>query len=302
MEPLKLGNDVTIAVAAHGNVDVTRHCLDAILRSASGDFELLLIDDCSPESVEMVSLYEEFSIGRPNTKIYSFTENLEYTGSMSAILSHAAGQRVFFVSNDIFITPLYLKRLLEAADAHPRAGIVRGSSNFVDNGSPNHNIALAGPINNPRDLMNVAEEIDRRFGSTVLSDPYLCGDAFLVTRSVIDAIGAFDPRFFGYFGDMDYGLRARIAGFDLVLVPAAFAYHLAHTNFTYLPEDQLKAKLERRKTRVGENWERFKLKYELPVSLPLLSWEKFDWDALAKVAFDPQRHYSAPRDFQRYLL
>jgi hypothetical protein len=90
--PLMLGPEVTIATAAYGNAAVTRICLDAILRSAGGEFELPLIDDCSPDSGDIRSLYLDAARRRANTRVFSFSEKLEYSGSLNAFLSHAAGR------------------------------------------------------------------------------------------------------------------------------------------------------------------------------------------------------------------
>jgi GT2 family glycosyltransferase len=302
MEALTLGRDVTIATAAHGNVTTTALCLQAILASAVGDFELILIDDCSPDAASLRMLFDEAARRHQNTRIYSFTENLEYTGSVNAVLSQATGQRVFFISNDIFITPLYLRTLLALAASDPALGILRGSSNFVDNGLPAHNLTPDRPVNNLTDLFAVAESCAQRFGHALLPDPFLVGDAFMVTRALIERIGTFDPAFYGYFGDPDFGLRARIAGFTLGVAPGAFAYHRRNANFEYLPAEQRQAKLHRRWMRVFENWARFKMKYGMPVPQPYTSIAAIDWDLLATTPFDPQRHYSAPGDYTRYLV
>jgi GT2 family glycosyltransferase len=302
LNPLNLGKDVTIATAAYGNAAVTRLCLQSILRSAVGDYELLLIDDCSPDSAAIRALYLEAKQQHPNTRIMSFSENLEYTGSVNAVLSHAAGERIFFISNDIFVTPIYLNALLETARQDARIGILRGSSNFVDNFLPSHNLTLAKPPNNFEELCVAGAEIAEAYGYTVQKDPYLVGDAFLVKRAVIDRIGTFDPWFYGYFGDPDFALRARIAGFELALVPGAFAYHLRSANFDYLPEQERTAKVERRWMRVYENWARFKLKYGLPVSMAYTNIGTLPWDEMAAVPFSADRHYSPPGDYARFLI
>ena len=53
----------------------------------------------------------------------------------------------------------------------------------------------------------------------------LSGDAILVKRSLIERIGVLDLRFFGYFGDIDYGVRAHLAGFKLVCAKGAWLFH-----------------------------------------------------------------------------
>jgi GT2 family glycosyltransferase len=303
-EPLALGEEASIAVAAHGNVATTQVCLKSIFQSATGQYELILIDDCSPDSGATRSLFLEAKRRHANTKLFSFSENLEYSGSLNAILSHAGGEWVFFVSNDIFITPFYLRALLEAARANPRIGILRGSSNFVDNGLPTHNLFPPGPLTKLSEIHQAGAEIARLFGHRAESDPFLVGDAFLVTRALLARIGTIDPWFYGYFADQDYGLRARIAGFDLALIRGAFAYHQREANIAYLPESQRKEKLSRRWMRVYENWARFKLKWGLPVPLAYESttMRTLPWAQLAAAPFDVSRHFIAPANYSRYLI
>jgi len=303
--PLRLDSGITIATAAYGNAATTRLCLQALLASASGDFELLLVDDCSPDDGATAALFATVRGQHANTRIFRFTENLEYSGSVNAILSHATGGWVLFISNDIFVTPNYLCALLEAAVAHPRAGILRGSSNFVDNGLASHNLPPPQPVADLADftaLRACSEQVARQFGAAIVSDPFLIGDAFLVSRAVIDRIGTFDPMFFGYFADNDFGVRARRAGFDMLLVPGAYAWHQQDANFTYLPQLQRSEKASRRWQRVYENWARFKLKYGLPVSLPFTSTLDVPWSTLAAAPFEAANDFCAPGDYARYLV
>jgi GT2 family glycosyltransferase len=300
--PLVLHEEVTIATAAYGNAATTQWCLESILRSATGSFELMLVDDCSPDAGAIQTLFRDTRNRHANTRIFQFSENLEYSGSVNAILSHATGKWIFFISNDIFITPYYLRELLQAARANQRLGILRGCSNFVDNGLPTHNVIPSTTVNSIADVFQVGADIAQRFPGVVQADPFLVGDAFLVTRAVIEQIGTFDPWFFGYFADPDYGVRARIAGFELALVRGAFAYHRQDANFGYLPEQQQQQKLQRRWMRVFENWARFKIKWGLPVSLPYVSIASLPWEQLASQPFERRQHYSAPADYTQYLL
>ena len=40
---------ITIGVAAYGNLEITKKCLEAIINSIEGNFEIILVDDCSPD-------------------------------------------------------------------------------------------------------------------------------------------------------------------------------------------------------------------------------------------------------------
>lgn len=54
---------------------------------------------------------------------------------------------------------------------------------------------------------------------------YLTGCALLVKRAVIEKIGLLDERFFLYWEDVDWGLRAKESGFKNLVIPSARVWH-----------------------------------------------------------------------------
>jgi GT2 family glycosyltransferase len=291
---------LSIGVAAHGNVETTAECLECLLDSVGGDFELLLIDDQSPD--DMLSLYHEVAGLHPHTRIYHFPENLEYTQSVNCLLNEAGGERVLFVSNDILISPEYVVGLLEAM-IDPHVGIARGVSNFVDNGLSTHNIALESAIENRGQMYDLARKIYGEGSPLLLDDPFLVGDAFMVSRALLDVVGGFDIRYHGYFSDIDYGLRAIGAGFRRVLSRRSFAWHGKRANFDYLDANVADQKLAHRRQRVQSAWQVFRETWELdelPVNWPGM-------DALPLVELDQRARNQGIRPAQhlaydRYLV
>jgi GT2 family glycosyltransferase len=298
--PLNVDDKLTIGISAYGNAATSRRCIEAVLKSLRGNFELLLVDDCSPDNGETLSLFLETKDLHPNTKVFSFESNQEYSGSLNAILSHAQGGQICFLSNDIIASPSYFKLILEAEEANG-PGIFRGSSNFVDNGMESHNIKADQEINCLDDVASYAQSIASIYGPMAFEDMYLTGDAFLVSRPVLTKIGTFDPLFYGYFADSDFGIRCRNAGYSLFLVPGAWAYHDSGSNFAYLPQVLRQEKLRRRWARVHENWARFKLKYGLPVSLPYININDIPWETLSTMGYNPERDYQKPGDYSGAL-
>jgi GT2 family glycosyltransferase len=289
---------LSVGMAAHGNARTTRKALDALFASAAGDFELVLVDDRSPD--ETLAVFREARARHRNTRIFSFTRNLDYCESVNAFLSHARGDRLLFLSNDIFASPAYLRVLLETAAANPGCGILRGCSNFVDTGSPSHMVPLEGGDTREAYFAFAEEIAARHGGGSLIDERWLVGDAFLVTRAVIDRIGTFDTRFVGYFGDVDFGLRAQIAGFRVVLERRAYAFHQTHGNIAYLPEEQQKERWQRRRARVSAASTAFLEKYGLQPERDGI--EHLPWYELSRRRFDPALHRVAPKDYSGYLL
>lgn len=259
---IKLDRSVTIGIAAHDGARITEFCLDTLFAAAQGNFELILVDDYSTD--DTLQLFLSVGRSRPNTHVYSFPRNLEYSQSVNAILSAANGEKIFFVSNDILVTPTWISRLLEDL-SRPSAGIVRGVSNYVDNMRGSHNFLNRGfALENNDELFALAEALPQILsGRDLQVDPYLLGDAFAVSREVIDVIGTFDTRFTGYLSDMDFGVRARAAGFTLALDQKAFCYHLEGGNIAHLPETEKKARFDARLKKARSAYLQFLEKYDI---------------------------------------
>lgn len=295
--PVTVDNALTIGIAAHGNVATTTLALHSLFASVHGNFQLILVDDSSND--DTLSVFEDVAEYHANTQIFRFDINMEYSGSLHVILSHARGDNILFLSNDIFVTPSYIRELLRVAAALPAAGIVRGCSNFVDNGLPLHTVRDCGELNNFNDLFAYAEQREAAYTGRTIEDAFLTGDAFLVNRRVLELIGYIDQRFYGYFADHDFALRARQASFTPQLALAAFAWHQHGANMDYLPEPLRQEKLRTRWARVNENWARFKDKYGLPSSMPYTGMRQISWDALASQkstpAFIPSNDFSTFR-------
>ena len=295
--PAALPATVSIGMAAHGNARTTRTALDMLFAAATGDFELILVDDRSPDAT--LEVFLEARRRHANTRVYSFPENLEYCHSVNAFLSHARGERLLFVSNDIFVSPAYLRALLSAADCVPRWGILRGSSNFVDIDSAAHNVPFEGECTRDT-LFPFAAQVAARASGEPIEERYLVGDAFLVSRELLERIGTFDTRFTGYCGDVDFSLRAQIAGFRVALVQRAYAYHAQHANITYLPPEEQQKKLALRFARASEALRALLEKYR--IGAQGLSVDHIPWEELRRAPFDTAAHYVAPQDYSRHRV
>ena len=266
MEKYYCEEKVTIGVAAYGNLEITKKCIEAIKNSIDGNFEIILVDDFSPDDGLIkdyfLSLKKEFK----DIKIFYFSENLGYIQSVNCILSHAAGNKIIFVSNDIIINSYFLEELIKTSNISENIGYVRGVSNYVDTALKSHNLDIKNFTS--KDPSDIAKEVSKKYKNNYFEEEYLCGDCFLVNRELLEKIGYFDCiNFKDYFGDLDFGIRAKAFNFKCIVSQGAFCYHHAAINFNYLPEEQKKIKLRRRNIFLTEDWARFKLKYKLPINL-----------------------------------
>ena len=219
----------SIIVPARNNAEMTASCLATILYSVNRlhlQCEFILVDDASETGEEILRTFREHrekAIGHV-VKIIRSRKHQHYSGVFSLGLHHATRQLVFFISNDMFVTPTFIEALLLVSAMSPEIGIVRGTSNYTDS-HPEHRVEPKQKMQTYQDVESFSRHVFGSMGCRYVEDVILSGDAILLKRSLIDRIGVLDLRFFGYFGDLDYGIRARQAGFKLVCAKGAWLYH-----------------------------------------------------------------------------
>jgi GT2 family glycosyltransferase len=208
---------------------MTSSCLSAAVRSVDAlgrPAEFILIDDASEPGENVLGVFQRAreNSSRHSFKIFRTRRRQHYTGVFSLGLSESTCDQIFFLSNDMVVTPYFISTLLQVSAFDRTMGIVRGTSNIADS-HPEHTIAPDRSLSNYDEVLAFSGEVARKHGNSYTEDKLLSGDAVLLTRALVDKIGVMDLRFFGYFGDLDYGMRAHLAGFKLVCAKGAWLLH-----------------------------------------------------------------------------
>ncbi|MFF3914922.1 CDP-glycerol glycerophosphotransferase family protein [Streptomyces sp. NPDC001852] len=95
-----------------------RECLDSVLLQCFGDFEVIAVDDRSPDGCG--AILDEYAVRDPRVKVLHLPENVGLGRARNAGLPHATGDYLFFLDSDDTLAPGALRaiadRLTEAAD------------------------------------------------------------------------------------------------------------------------------------------------------------------------------------------
>jgi GT2 family glycosyltransferase len=290
-------------VPARNARDLTIECLHSLQLSLaalnlSGCCEFILLDDCSDPVEQVPELFAEFRAGTGlPARIFRFHARQHYTGSFAFGLSRARGDLVFFISNDMHVTPAWLRTVLAVAATDRRIGVVRGVANIVDS-HEGHQVLPPQDRNLREDYVAFSEYLAQARGLEHADDAMLSGDAVLVRRDLIERIGVLDTRFFGYMGDPDYGLRARRAGFRLVCAKGAWLKHYGqgHVKSEAVAAGQtMEAAHRRRMELVNAAFREFQKKWGSPpvpdAPRDLNTWP---WDDLLKAPAPAGGEFQAP--------
>ncbi len=164
----------------------------------------------------------------PAARLIVNAENLGFAGGMSVGLRAAfadGAETALVLNNDTVLIPDAVAHLLAAADMYPEAGLF---SPLILFRTPPHHIWFDGATLNRWTGRSVHRHYRRpkeRAPHSVQPLGRATACALLITRSCFECIGGFDAALFIYFVDVEYSLRARDAGFAILLVPQAVVYH-----------------------------------------------------------------------------
>jgi GT2 family glycosyltransferase len=221
---------ISFVMPARNAQEWTHRALISLARSVEvlgwkANVHVHLLDDASDPALGIMDIFKQFRqlSGLPTT-IVRFHNNQHYSRVLSAALSLATGEKVFFLSNDMVFTPEFFKTLHDVSNLDPAIGIVRGTSTYTDS-HPEHTVTPPFQLRTLDDVVNFSRYVFSYWQMHFVEDKLLSGDAVLFNRKLIDKIGVVDTRYFGYFGDVDYGLRAIRAGFKLVCAKGAWIFH-----------------------------------------------------------------------------
>ena len=217
---------VTIVILNWNRVADTLECLDSLARMDYSSFTIVVVDngstDGSPEAIERW--------GRehlPLTLIRN-AENRGFVRGSNQGMRHALAtdtDYVFLLNNDTVLEPDALSLLVAAAERSGDVGMVgpkiyqHGRGRVLDSAGTRTIPWLAQGF-----LIGHGEEDQGQYDHPG-EMPYVTGTALLVKRAVLEEVGLMDEDYFCYFDDFDWGLKARKAGFRLLLEPGTVVHH-----------------------------------------------------------------------------
>lgn len=263
------GDQLTSIVLLHYNrpKDVGL-CLESIRRHTSEPYEILLVDNGSPDPK-----VKEYLRSIPDIILIDIPENISMGTVTGRAVALAKGQFLTALSDDVIVTPGWLGRFLKHAENNPHVGLMGPRSNFVSGPQLVKNM-------NYKDIRQL-DDFARKWSSDNEGrlTPYtrLVGFCMFVRRAVVEKIGWTDPGFGFGFDDDDFSLRVNLAGFTSAIAQDVFIHH---TGGPQLKGDPHHQKL------IREAWKTFTRKWQLPPDRPFGVYVRKE---LLRRQFDPAR-------------
>lgn len=201
----------------------TLECLESLSHMTYPRYRVLVVDNGSSDGTAEV-IRTRF----PHVELIVNPHNMGFQGGFNIGLRHAlehGADWVFVINNDTFVDP----RILDEMMAHASPPDVGMLSPKIYYAADKTRIWTVGGMKHPWTLEMTDKgdgELDRGQWDQVIERDYLIGCAMLIRRCVLEQVGMFDEGYHPiYYEDSDLCLRARRAGYRLLLVPSAHMWH-----------------------------------------------------------------------------
>jgi GT2 family glycosyltransferase len=222
---------VDVIVPVYRGHDDTLSCLHSVLASRNTTpYELIVIDDCSPEPNLTAALERIATQGLVH--LVRNTANQGFVRSVTMGMRHHPERDVILLNSDTIVYGDWIDRLRAHRLDKKKIGTITPWSNNAT--------ILSYPAtcqNNDFDLEIDFAELDRLIAGALAGItcdlPTGVGFCFYVSRACMDDIGTFDEKAFGrgYGEENDFCLRAAARGWRNIAACDVFVRHTGEVSF-----------------------------------------------------------------------
>lgn len=191
-------------------------CIKSLLAQTHKNFEIILVDNASTDdSVEFVE--RNF----PQVNIIKNKENVGFAKGNNIGIENSKGDLLAFFNPDAVADKEWLSKLVSVIESSDKIGGVAGKLYYLDNKYGKNAVFCTWSKIDPYS----ANPTNFFHDEPISQVDYLTGAAMLLKRDVINKVGLLDTDYFLYFEETDLCARIIRAGYELIYVPNAIAWH-----------------------------------------------------------------------------
>ena len=224
---------VTIVIVSYNTRDILRNCLEALFENSEGiDMEVFVVDNNSADdSAAMVR--RDF----PSIRLIANNKNLGFAAANNQAFALASGRYIVLLNPDAYIRPASIEHCLAFMERTPQCGLAGGKIISPEGRLEPSARRFPSALSKLLTLSGLSGKFPHspilnhhEFGGFAHDHPlevdWVPGTFTIIRKEMLDAIGAFDERFYIYYEETDLCLRAKKAGWKIFFIPDAEVMHI----------------------------------------------------------------------------
>lgn len=218
-------NLVVIIVLNHNKKNDILQCLDSIFKMDYSEFEVIVVDNGSKDGS-----VEEIKTKYPSGHLVESKTNLGAAGGRNLGMQYVNEkfdfQYILFLDNDSIVEKNALSEMINSFNSKEEIGIVTPKCYMM---SKTNTFGYAGGMavnlfTGKIEDIGSGKKDEGQYDKPMFVDA--CGGLFLASKNLISRVGMFDDKFNPYgWEDVDYSIRAREKGYNIVYNPKAIVHH-----------------------------------------------------------------------------
>jgi GT2 family glycosyltransferase len=212
---------VTAVVLNHARPEESLRCLASLARSTYPNLSAIVLD-----TGHVAGAASELRSSFPDVELVELARNLGYAGNNNVGLERAierGADWIFLLNDDVVVAPDCVARLVAAGAEGSRIGMT--GPTVYDREAPTTVQSAGGELTSGWHAAWKSAGDVGSLNGTPRDVEWLAGCALLVRGELCAEVGLLDQRFFMYWEEVDWCLRAAGRGWRIVHVPGARVWH-----------------------------------------------------------------------------
>jgi GT2 family glycosyltransferase len=202
----------SLIVVNHNGGDFVGRAVESALAQSYPEHEVVLVDNASTDgSLARITESPAFSTSPVRRQVLRLARNAGCGGGRNAGMRVANGELLAFLDADAVAPPDWLQAVSDELADSDRVGIVASTSLSMRN--PRLMQSQGGVLTLGGHAIDLGCGEPWEFTRLDEEPIYAMGNGLVVRRRVVEEIGEFDESFRNYYEDVDFCLRARLAGY-----------------------------------------------------------------------------------------
>ncbi|MBN1267396.1 MAG: polysaccharide pyruvyl transferase family protein [Anaerolineales bacterium] len=258
----RLFGRTSVIIVAWNNVDLTRQCLDSLLRSTSHpDLEFIVVDNASEDGTQAV--LQEYAEADQRFHLILNETNRGFGPALNQGFEAASGDFIAVLNNDVVLTPGWLSVLTARLRQDPSIGMVGP----VSNGAWNEAL-VEGSYSTDEEMLSFAWKQASRYCGLTAPIRMLAMYCVLIPQQVLKIVGLMDENYrVGMFEDDDYALRMKRAGYRMAVALDVFVHHDSKSSFKLISQQKYKHIFSQNRKYFEDKW---KIHWQAHISTDLV--------------------------------